>query len=399
MGRRDRRVALAFPGWRWERDEGLEVRELAAGLLEAGAPVVLLDRGVTHEAAVVDGRLALGAPSSRWRLLSAPPAVLVVFLPFPLSQVVVAGLLRLRGTRVVLAPMAFLGEDFAARSWFRGAGRPSSWSKRLAVPALRRIWRLVATVFICASDHEREQAGLPPDRTVLAPLARPRSDLVDALVEEATTDVLPEPARPTGPVALIARFDVHRKGIDRTCRWLDAFADVLPRPAVLLLAPRDSDPPEDIADLCRRGVIEWDQEARGAGLLSPLRRARGVILLTRYEGYPRVLREAVLAGLPVLTTVASNFAETLEAVGSAGRVAGQVVDGDDVAAIQHAFEQLADARVDRHSADRLLDRTEVGKYLWEVVADVADGRRPREPSYYAWAARASSADSGGHSTD
>ena len=92
--------------------EGNEARELAAGLLESGRiEVSLLDRGRPRAAALVDGALEPGPPSSRRRLLLRRPDVALVFLPQPI-QILGGLMLRLLGVRIVLAPMAWLGEDF-----------------------------------------------------------------------------------------------------------------------------------------------------------------------------------------------------------------------------------------------------------------------------------------------
>src|SRR5690606_18179639 len=142
---------------------------------------------------------------------------------------------------------------------------------------------------------------------------------------------------PTGPAAYVGRFDVHRKGIDRLAAWLQVAADsTAERPLLRLFAPAGDAPPPALAELIARGVVAWDTETSGADLAGPLRQCRALMLLSRYEGQPRVLREAALLGLPVITTTAGNFTEAITALGG-----GVVVDGDDPAAVQDAFAQVA----------------------------------------------------------
>ncbi len=390
-------MCLSLRGWDWRVDEGAEVAELAAGLIESGrVDVCLLDGLRPRDAEVREGELEPGAPRSRWWFLRHRPDVLVVFFPLPVVQIVAAVVMRAFGSRVLLVPMAWLGRDFVSASWFRSGStlrlRGKAWVGRV----VRQLWLNVADLFVCASDHERRQAELPLPRCVLVPLATPVTPLVEALVEgslDLRRDTTPPEAR---PVALVTRFDVYRKGIDRVCAWLDAYRDELPRPAVVLLAPPDDDPPAEVVRLCTDGLIEWDQRSSGADLAGPLGRCRAVILLTRYEGYPRVLREAALAGLPIITTASANFAETLELLSTPERQAGYIVDGDDARKVQAAFGALEDSPPDgQHRAWRVLDRRRIGSYLAEVTLAAAEGRTPDETSYYRWASRQAAADSGG----
>ena len=220
--------------------------------------------------------------------------------------------------------------------------------------------------------------------------------LVEALVRGSLDLRRDAGERAQRPIAVIARFDVHRKGIDRVCAWLDAYGeDPVPRPAVLLLAPGPDHVPPAVERLRDEGLIEWDERTSGADLTGPLGRSRGVLLLTRYEGYPRVLREAALAGLPIVTTASANFAETLELLSTRERPAGYIVDGDDPRKVQAAFVALAETELDAHPAWDVFDRRRIGQFLADVLTRMASGDAPEERSYYAWASRQAAADNGG----
>jgi glycosyltransferase involved in cell wall biosynthesis len=299
-------------------------------------------------------------------------------------HLLVALVLRLRGTPVVCSPMAMLGDDFAASSWFRTPGAVRRLTKPPLVRALRGCWKLLATLFVCTSAHEARQAGLAPEQVALLPLPLPRSALARRALTLAGDGAAPADA----PVAYVGRFDVHRKGIDRLARWLRSARDAhgggsapdapLPRPALRLFAPGDTAPPQDIAELIAAGVIAWDTHTSGADLAAELRRCRALLLLTRYEGQPRVLREAALLGLPIITTEAGNFSEALVALG-----AGVVVDGDRPDEVRAAFAQVAGLRPSPAAAARLFDRDRLGAFLYDVLDDVARGRAAAADYYRA----------------
>jgi hypothetical protein len=235
------------------------------------------------------------------------------------------------------------------------------------------VWRRVTDWFVCASREEIAQANLPPERCLLVPLAVPDSPLAAAATEAA----LPGERAPAGPVAFTTRFDVHRKGIDRLCTWLDAQRAVLPRPAVLLLAPSDDPVPPDLGRLIADGLLEWDPTTRGADLLPRLAGCRGQMLLSRYDGQPRVLREAAVLGLPTLSTRASHFADAVAALGT-----GVIIDGDDLDDITAAYASLPGQPRHADAARRLFSRSRIGTYLWTAYGAVAAGDRNVPTSYY-----------------
>ncbi len=72
------------------------------------------------------------------------------------------------------------------------------------------------------------------------------------------------------------------------------------------------------------------------GSKAPLRDAEATILLSRWDGSPRTLREAAYFGTPMIVTEETNFADLVRS-----HDAGIVVDGDDAAAVGKAFVALA----------------------------------------------------------
>jgi len=91
------------------------------------------------------------------------------------------------------------------------------------------------------------------------------------------------------------------------CGWLWEHRESLPRSALVLFAPDRSSSehvrispvwdskeqwPPTLEALLSEGVIEWDKSTAGANMIPRLRNCRAMMLLSRWDGLPRVLREA-----------------------------------------------------------------------------------------------------------
>jgi glycosyltransferase involved in cell wall biosynthesis len=183
------------------------------------------------------------------------------------------------------------------------------------------------------------------------------------------------------PLALVSRYDPYRKGFDRIERWLLAYEGSVPRPAVKVFAPLP-DASSGLLELADRGLVEWDPETRGEALTTALRSCSGAVLLSRWEGQPRALREALLMGLPVLTTAAANLTEVIDVLGS-----GSVVDGDDPDQIHAAFRDIGARSHDPARAEQLFDRDRIGAFLWQVFSAVSRQQTPPRSYYDTIAAR------------
>jgi glycosyltransferase involved in cell wall biosynthesis len=299
----------------------------------------------------------------------------VVYIPGVLPvvrHVLLAALFRLRGARIVFAPMVFLTEEFARRSWTHP--RPRWWTaaKPVARRILIRVWKILAHAFVCQSRHEAVATSLDEARCVFLPWPAPN---VPLLTSCGHLDAGPS-RHPDAPVAFVSRMDPWRKGMDRMCEWLTAYASTLPHPAVVLLAPRATNAPPQLHNLVRAGLIEWDWDSRGADLRGPLRRCRGAMLLSRFDGQPRSLREALSLGLPIVCTPECGLDEIVAVLD-----AGTIIDADSPADVQAAFESLLETSVDSAAVHRLFDRVEVGRFLLAALVAVGAGRQPPH-SYY-----------------
>jgi hypothetical protein len=92
----------------------------------------------------------------------------------------VAALFRARGARIVFAPMVFLTEEFASRSWTHPRPRWWSTSKPLARLILKSAWSGLAHAFVCQSQHEVMATGLDPAKCVVLPWPKPDVPLLIA---------------------------------------------------------------------------------------------------------------------------------------------------------------------------------------------------------------------------
>jgi glycosyltransferase involved in cell wall biosynthesis len=356
----------------WERDEGSEVWEQVAGLVEANAGGeldILVTNCLTVYRPQMDGRRMrldpAGTIAATW--CRGTDVVHIHHLLPILRHLVVGALFRLRGATVVFSPMAFLTRDFAQRSWTHR--RPRLWSslKTSSPRALRSAWNAVAHAYICQSEYEVRSSRLPRAKCIV--LHWPKPD--NALLAEDRILPLSRNDRKRAPIAFVSRMDPWRKGLDRLCAWLSEYGPLLPRPAVLLLVPHAANEPPQLLDLVKAGLIEWDSESRGVALRHQLERCRGAMLLSRFDAQPRSLREALWLGLPILCTPECGFDEVLEKLAS-----GRVVHGDTPSEIQAAYESLPEQTVDTDDVHHLLDRMETGRFLMSVLLAFARGEQP-----------------------
>jgi glycosyltransferase involved in cell wall biosynthesis len=369
------RVMVVHRGLLSHRDDVAEIEQHLVGMLHAAAldddgfDVVASDGHDVFRPVLRDDSVEYVRVSSFHACLaSRRPDVVYVHMPVPLIHLYVSTVLRLVGSRVVFAPMAMLERPYARSSWFRRRGRVYGWAKRAGVSLLRSAWRGVTDWYVCLSAEEIRETALAPERCLIVPWAVPSSGLggvATAGREHTEIDA-------ATPVAFVSRLDVNRKGIDRLCTWLLAHEDELPHPAVVLFAPRAGDEvPHDLDEARRRGLLTWDDTTRGSALAPALGRCRGMMLLSRWEAQARAMREAMLLGLPTLAARPCHLEEAMAVVG-----AGQVVDGDDVDAVQRSFEQLLDQRGDAVVAGVLFDRDRIGSFLHRAFVAVGRGEEP-----------------------
>lgn len=320
------------------------------------------------------------------RLRRGEVDVALIFGTLPMRHLLIGLRARRAGTRVLFFPFSLLTSDFSRGSWYLGKGTLWRRAKPLVVRVLARIWSRIAHRVVCSSAEELRQSRIPAGRALLLPWPFPDTPLAAAIDAAG-----PDQGDPNGPVALVSRWDPWRKGFDRLAAWLEQHADALPRPAVLLLVPPagaggeplgtaggpEADLRARLEALTEQGLIEWDDQTRGAALAGRLAGCRGAVLLSRWDGQPRVLREALLLGLPILTNRSSHLEEVLALTG-----AGAIVDGDDPSDVQRGFEAMGTG--DAAMARALFGGDAIGRYLAEAVMALAAGSAPAEPSYYRW---------------
>ncbi len=374
MGRgKTTRLLVVHRGLLTQRDEVADLCETVAGAVEAGIPpnleLEVSDLRYRYRATVQGGAFE-PVPLGRLTpaLLSRRYDIVLIHEPVPLMHLLFAAILRLSGTTVIHQPINMISRAYCLSSWFA----PRSWLFRRVRPTLvwatTVAWRYVADGFLCVSAHEIDDSNLSPDRCRIVRWPRPPTGLAAATFE-SDADRAGKPNAKGGageaPIAFVNRFDWHRKGFDRLCAWLEVHGDDLPRPAVLLLAPEPPDVPDRLQALVNDGLIEWNTTATGRSLHRELLRCRALLLLSRYDGQSRVLREASLAGLPTISTVDSHFSEIVSALGC-----GFIIDGDDPGDLHRAFIAVEEQVCSVEAARKLFDRTSIGAETVEALVDL-----------------------------
>lgn len=142
-----------------------------------------------------------------------------------------------------------------------------------------------------------------------------------------------------------SRLDFHFKGLDRAlagARWAHEHRNGQPGFRLYLSGPDyrgGTIAAQSFIDQHGLGeVVKILGPAEyGAGSKAPLRDAEATVLLSRWDGSPRTLREAAHFGTPMLVTEETNFADLVR-----DHDAGIVVDGDDAEAVGRALLSLAE---------------------------------------------------------
>ena len=119
--------------------------------------------------------------------------------------------------------------------------------------------------------------------------------------------------------------------------------------------------------------IEWLGEVDEAGLEAAWRDVDALVLASHYEGYGMVVAEALVRGLPVVTTTGGALAETLP------EGCGWSVPPGDADALARALAELIDrpgrragrARAARQAGARLADWNTRAKRFGTMVAELA----------------------------
>jgi hypothetical protein len=362
------------------RDETAEIAEQIAGLLERSSHLlnVLATDGRTTYRPVLQGGQVEYVPLERLRVtLAAGVDLAHIHMPVPVSHLILALRLRLGGVRVLMSPMAMLGDDFSEKGWFTERTRFFDGLKPLFVRVMRLAWRALATRLVCFSETEVRQARFPTEQTVLVPWTMPKTSLTAAAGRRDRS--FSYGGNEAMPVAFVNRLDWSRKGFDRLCTWLEARADSLPRPAVQLFAPREGEYPSLLDELVEQRLIDWHQPAFGGDLLAALEKTRGLMLLSRWDAQSRILREAALVGIPTVSTTNSHFEPAVDVLGC-----GAIVDGDDVDSIQAGFTALVGQKVDGGRAAALFDRGAIAAFLTEVYQSEVERHPIERRSYYEW---------------
>lgn len=99
----------------------------------------------------------------------------------------------------------------------------------------------------------------------------------------------------------VSRMDISTKGIDQ----LISFADLLPDPFILkIIGPANKVQEKEYNDLVQKMIhphkIKWLGELTGDNLVEQYEHAFGYVIMSRFEGFPVTLGEAMAKGLPIL---------------------------------------------------------------------------------------------------
>lgn len=346
------RVALVYRDALQKGGYPRDARWLAGSLAARGASVSLVaERGDETDGLTADVRCVELHAAPRAGSWDVVHHLFGIFIP---GQVEVARALQ---TRVhVVSPGAHLMRAHLARRW---------WKK---IPYLA--WWRAALIGKPLALHVFSDAELPATRWLVrrAPVFRaplgvfpPPDGRNSSAPVSGETDHRPA----DGPVLFLGRNDVQQKGIDLLLR---GFARAVERGlrAPLLIAGRPwADSAAQISRHCAQlrigGRVSVLGETDEGTKWDLLRRARCLAFLSRWDGPPRPIREALSVGTPAIVSWATNMGQLIEEA-AAGR------------AVELEEEAIASALVATESAE-LVSRWRLGArrlseaLAWPRVAD------------------------------
>ena len=299
----------ALAGGGYPRD----VRALAVALREIGCDVTLFtDRAKHPERAEIADDIRVSPLGSLLRSRARIDLLHVIGLFLPRHLAVLARFAA-GSTPVVLSPLSHL--QSLAISSNRAA------QKRSSMAALAPLLRRLDAVHVFS---ETERSSLSRWKGL-----RETPSFIASLGIHDTTD-LGAPTDPEGPARIVffGRNDVHQKGIDLTIRGFAHFvrensdSDDGPR---LVVGGRS----HGSSTARIREILQAENIGSRVDLLGSvadeersrlLRTAAILVFMSRFDGPPRPIREALSVGTPCLVSYESNMGELVESFG-AGRAA------------------------------------------------------------------------------
>lgn len=236
-----------------------------------------------------------------------------------------------------------IGPTARAR-WGRIPGGLVAWRERQMLGMARRV-----------QTTSRWMAGR------LRPLVDPgaRIDVVRSGVDDVFFGV-----ERGDPVHLLSygRLDVFQKGLDLLLDAYGRFRDGHPSPPPLVIAGR-GDRRRVEAAVAGAGVdgVRVEAPVDRARVLELMRRAHGLVMPSRFEGFPVVPLEAMAAGLPVVATRVGGMEEIVV------EGAGILVPPEDADALATALTRLT---ADRDQSMRMsrVAREAATRFTWEAAA-------------------------------
>lgn len=296
-----------------------DMRWLAGGLIDRGVDVTVLARPGSQSDGL--GGADVSSDQDRWPDLVRHTDLLHVFGFSEPAQLKAARALSQAAPATVVSPLVHLMTEHV---------RVGSWKKRPAYLVAGRVFRRTTGHFF--SEIERQEA-----RRYYDP---PRSFLAGAGLFPAT-DAPADASRDGDYLLFFGRNDVHQKGLDRL---LEGYAEAVRAGFELPLviagrAQGDSDTYLRAAaarlGLTTRIELVGERDDRGRDAL--MRGARTLVFLSRWDGPPRPVREAIAVGLPVIVSRGTNTSELVAAHGAG------VEAGDSPSEVAAALLRAADA--------------------------------------------------------
>lgn len=304
------KIGLVFQDALAEGGYPRDVRALAMALREVGCDVTLFaDRPTNPDTAGIPGDLRVLPVRSLLRPRTGLDLLHVFGLFLPRHSAVLARHAG-GGTPVVLSPLSHLQPLAFAMN------RPR---KRSFIAVLSPVLRRLDAVHVFSEterDSLRPWAALRGLPSFVASLGVHDADVI------AATD-----RRASATIVFFGRNDVCQKGIDLTIRGFARFirehgAGDSPR---LVIAGRS----HSSSDVRIREILRAEDTGANVDLLGSvsdeekwrlLQTAAMLVFMSRFDGPPRPIREALAVGTPCLVSYESNMGELIESFG-AGRAA------------------------------------------------------------------------------